>query len=65
MKEYIVPLYDDYGGSLTNPELIRCKDCRYWRTQEGKNNYCDHDFAGLKCVPMAEDYCSYAEEAAE
>lgn len=41
--------------------VIRCKDCKFWRTPNGENNYCDHDFAGLRCIPMADDYCSYAE----
>ena len=47
--------------SSAEPKIIRCKDCEYFRTPKDENNYCDHDFAGIRHVPFDDDYCSYAE----
>ena len=46
-------------------EIIHCKDCKYYRRLTGNNNYCDHDFAGIRHVPFDDDYCSYAERREE
>ena len=51
--------------SAEKTEVIRCKDCRYRKTPKGENAYCDHDFGGLRCVPMENDFCSYAERRTE
>lgn len=51
------------GG--TKPEgverIIKCEDCFYWRSPEGRNPWCDHYFAGLRCIPMPDDFCPYAQ----
>lgn len=71
-KTYIVKvLYD--GECITEGELIRCKDCKYWlpHSQFGfdKDNdeyydYCellvpDDDYYAV--TRQADDYCSWAE----
>lgn len=62
MKEYIVPT-DDIGsdGSFFGyVELIRCKDCAHWDSEDGLKGYCN----GFNLVYRKYDadyYCATAE----
>lgn len=53
----------------TKPEdvekVTRCKGCIYWRCPERGNPWCDHYFAGLRCIPMPNDYCPYGDREDE
>ena len=59
MKEYIVK---DMTGEFEDkdyPELIRCKDCRWFLPSECKSSgWCSFSQHGY---PSADDYCSDAE----
>lgn len=52
--------------SLKQPEVIRCKDCKYWggtmHFAYGNYNECTRFKAQLT---KPEDYCSYAERSTE
>lgn len=58
MKEYIVK---DMTGEFEDkdyPELIRCKDCRWFLPNESKRRgWCSFSQRGY---PSADDYCSDA-----
>ncbi len=64
VKEYIFPVYDvdadefkEYIGFIrTKPELIRCKDCKWWR--EDSDHTCKHFYTSPR---VANDFCSKAE----
>lgn len=71
MKEYIVPVNDDdidddelFIGYIRDhhKELIRCKDCRFWR-------YGDLDDVGycvrFRRLPRAYSFCDEAERQEE
>lgn len=55
-KTYIVKVLDD-GECITEGELIRCRDCKYWN---GSGKYCDYEMSGLE-----DDFCSWAERKEE
>ena len=58
MKEYIckeVPT-DNGGYFEIENELIRCKDCKWWR--EDSDHTCKHFYTSPR---VANDFCSYAE----
>ena len=69
MKEYIVKYETEqienstffYGGKIKH-ELIRCKDCRWWKPLHGKKNGgCDmFKSAGIQCSTTAEFFCAMA-----
>ena len=67
MKEYIVPCDDDvseFESMKENTELIRCKDCKYYRIY--KNTDWTVELCGRIRTTMADpvkedDYCSKAE----
>ena len=44
------------GAYYDYPELIRCKDCKYWG-QDGYREGCKY----ATCVMTEDDYCSWAE----
>ena len=66
-KEYIVPLSEDeafYGYKGVAVELVRCKDCKYYRIY--KNADWTVELCGRIRTTMADpvkedDYCSKAE----
>ena len=66
-KEYIVPLSEDeafYGFKGMTVELIRCKDCKYYRIY--KHTDWTVELCGRIRTTMADpvkedDYCSKAE----
>lgn len=61
MKEVICEVREERQMFHVVQDLVRCKNCKYFRTPKNGNNYCDHDFAGIRHVPFDDDYCSYAE----
>ena len=42
------------------PEIIRCKDCKYWRIDSEGERYCDRIVGVLGCEDGS-GYCSDAE----
>lgn len=42
------------------PEIIRCKDCKYWRIDSEGERYCDRIVGALGCDDGS-GYCSDAE----
>ena len=71
MKEFIVE-YDTeqlenstmfYGGKIKH-KLIRCKDCAFWDSEDGKKGYCN----GFNLVYRqfeSDYYCATAERKQE
>ena len=64
-KTYIVKVLDD-GECITEGELIRCKDCKYWLKARNEEEYsaCSIWFDGWgDCMDdkSENDYCSRAE----
>lgn len=64
---YIVPVEDEernldtrfVGQIRAFPELIRCKDCRwFYPSEKGDNGWCSFSVHGH---PTADEYCSSAE----
>lgn len=47
--------------SSTQPEIIRCKDCKYHRQNDYGDSWCAHSkgLDGYELMPT--DFCSYAE----
>lgn len=58
-------MYQEAIKALEQPEVIRCKDCKYWR--EGTAfSYCDKLYGmgvldALDYMVAEDDYCSMAE----
>ena len=44
----------------TQPEIIRCKDCKYWRIDSEGERYCDR-IVGVSECEDGSGYCSDAE----
>ena len=44
------------------PEIIRCKDCRYYRWE---SDMCDYPYATAQNVVHEDDFCSKAERKEE
>lgn len=40
-------------------DIVRCKECRHWRTREDETRCCVREYA-TECW-RADDYCSYGE----
>ena len=65
MKEFIIRIIDPeeiewYEEEPEIPELIRCKDCRYW--QDNNGGYPNPDCPwGKDETPDPDDYCSFGE----
>ena len=60
MKEYIVPCDDDvseFESMKENTELIRCKDCKNYLTDDGIGIMCQMHYYRVKPT----DFCSWAE----
>lgn len=49
-KAYIIGVLEELP-TADAVEVVRCKDCEYWR---GEGKYCDYDMSGL-----SDDYCSW------
>ena len=62
-REWIVEVLKDidgmHTGYLHKGELVRCKECRYWRTREDETRCCVREYA-TECW-RADDFCSYGE----
>ena len=64
--EYIIPIGEDaqdydemfIGVIRRQPELVRCKDCRYYRWEI---DMCDYPYATAHNVVHEDDFCSKAE----
>ena len=75
-KEYIIPIgeeaqdYDEMfiGVIRRQPELVRCKDCKYYRDGDCWHE-CDNDgqiyYQSVINEPNPDDYCSRAEREEE
>jgi hypothetical protein len=75
-KEYIIPIgeeaqdYDEMfiGVIRRQPELVRCKDCKYYRDGDCWHE-CDNDgqiyYQSVINEPNPDDYCSRAERKEE
>lgn len=64
MKEFIVKEYETfpYKNAVNEmPELIRCKDCKYWETDDDESFCSDWGAYGTG----AESYCSFAKRKEE
>lgn len=62
IREYIYFIDDNPNGTsgMTEEEIIRCKDCKYW--QDNNNGYPVTDCRWNKDeTPDADDFCSFAE----
>ena len=74
--EYIVPIGEDaqdydemfIGVIRRQPELVRCKDCKYYRDGDCWHEW-DNDgriyYQSVINEPNPDDYCSRAERAEE
>ena len=69
LKEVIIR-YQTEGGRIVKAyeqgELIRCKDCKYWKKSEllGGDMICDYAYFH-KYYRNADDFCSKAERKEE
>lgn len=71
VKEYIFPVYDvdadefkEYIGFIrTKPELIRCKDCKWYGRVDKRRFYRGADClqGHIHTIVPERDYCSRAE----
>ena len=69
--EYIIPIGEDaqdydemfIGVIRRQPELVRCKDCKWLGHYSDGVPFCDHP-DGLACIDP-DDYCSRAERKEE
>ena len=41
-------------------ELVRCKDCKYWKEEKDLGMFCTH-WGSTLTESQAEDFCSYGE----
>ena len=48
-------IFDNYINSADRVEVVRCKDCRYWRDTD---HTCKYSFTSPMC---ANEFCSYGE----
>jgi len=76
MKEFIVPIDDTalnfdeifIGVLRTHAEMIRCKDCKYYRDDDCWHEW-DNDgkiyYQAVINEPNPDDYCSRAERKEE
>lgn len=76
MKEFIVPIEDNeknmahrfIGAIRAQTELIRCKDCKYYRDGDCWHE-CDNDgqiyYQSVINEPNPDDYCSRAKREEE
>ena len=54
-------LYQMAADALSEPEIIRCKDCRYWtEAKPNKNGFLICLASGMEITEY--DFCSYAEK---
>ena len=64
MKEYIVLLDEEeafYGYKDNAQELIRCKDCARWVTEDGKTGQClEFSKVLFRHATIAEFFCAMA-----
>ena len=46
---------------ITDGEVVRCKDCKYWETKEGLHDWCKNKMLYMN----ADDFCSKGEKKDE
>ena len=75
--EYIIPIGEDaqdydemfIGVIRRQPELIRCKDCKYYRADDDCWHELDNDgriyYQSIINEPNPDDYCSRAKRKEE
>ena len=56
----LVPIFRMRQWFDHKPEIIRCKDCKYWRIDSEGERYCDRIVGVLGCED-GNGYCSDAE----
>lgn len=68
VAEYIIPIIQDGKNCVPDflqaKELIRCKDCAFWDSEDGKKGYCN----GFNLVYRqfeSDYYCATAERKQE
>ena len=63
MKEYIIKEHPDFPYEEPKPqELIRCKDCARWATEDGKTGKCSELSEVLPShATVADFFCGMAE----
>lgn len=70
MKEYIVKEYETFpykGATKEMPELIRCKDCKYYGRADKRRFYRGGDCINghISTIVPEKDFCSRAERKEE
>lgn len=66
MAEIIVDVGDNLVetiGCEYSGEIVRCKECKYWRTREDETRCCVREYVTERW--RADDYCSYGEREGE
>lgn len=58
---WIDQAYDVAIKALSEPEIIRCRDCRYWYRMTINIGKCERVFNANCGIWDSDDYCSYAE----
>ena len=58
MSDYIVHRRKNRADKVIG-ELVRCKECKYWRTREDATRCCVREYAQECWKP--DDFCSYGE----
>ena len=67
-SHYVTPeeTFPEVGGcsAFTNKgdfvEVVRCKDCKYWKAEKDYGMFCSH-WGGILTDSTADDFCSYGE----
>lgn len=52
-------------NALGQPEIIRCKDCRYWQDKWEQDKFSEENHTTMPCIEMAttdDFYCGFAKE---
>ena len=65
IREYIYFVDDNPNGTsgMTDEEIVRCKECRYWNTKGCRDGVGECEWAYYMTKP--DDYCSYGEREGE
>lgn len=65
-SDTIYPLLSDALAMLKEqPEIIRCKDCRYWQDKWEQDKFSEENHTTMPCIEMAttdDFYCGFAKE---
>ena len=67
--EFAIDTIESATCLVDTVEIVRCKDCKYFKSRSRKNNYglCDcsekQTNANAEFYPFADDFCSYGIKA--